>query len=324
LGIIGLKDGAKESVMGEHLLFNDKFFIAVNKPASPLHYYFEFDSRSGNIMDFPHFHRFYEILILLEGAGAHIIEGEYYPLNKYDIVLLSPHVLHKTEYPPDIVHRRLMIQFTIPPKAANDPSGVPMNCLFSLFKAKIPIYRLPEEGRKRTLELLDEIFTIKMRQPALTDLLIHLKFLEFLCSLYNFQNQNLYMRELHTDSSVQRIYNLTSYIHSNYSRPFSLEKLSKMIYLSPYYLSHLFKRVTGFTVVRYIQMIRIRNAQQLLLSTKMKVSKIAEQCGFTSFSQFNRIFRKFCKISPLAFRREFSGRENPPILLPLVLSEFPH
>jgi AraC-like DNA-binding protein len=254
----------------------------------------------------------------LEGTAAHIIDGNYYPFNKYDMVLLPPLLLHRTKYPPDTVHRRLMIQFSIPLGAESDPSSVSLNCLLSLFKAKIPIYRLPEEGRDRVFRLLDEIFTVKMRQPPMTDMLIHLKFLEFLCGLYNFRNQNLYVQEPHADSSVQRIYSLTSYIHTNYSRPFSLEKLSRMIYLSPYYLSHLFKTVTGFTLVQYIQMTRIQNVQQLLLSTKMKVSEIAERCGFTSFSQFNRIFQKFCKISPSGFRREFSGRENFPPLLPSV------
>ncbi|MDR0562970.1 MAG: helix-turn-helix domain-containing protein [Spirochaetaceae bacterium] len=51
-------------------------------------------------------------------------------------------------------------------------------------------------------------------------------------------------------------------------------------------------------------MTRIRNAQQYLLGTSMKISEIAEQCGFTSFSQFNRVFHKFCRISPSRFRAE--------------------
>ena len=46
----------------------------------------------------------------------------------------------------------------------------------------------------------------------------------------------------------------------------------------------------------------MRNAQQLLLYADMKIADIATSCGFTSFSQFNRVFNKFCHTSPSQFR----------------------
>lgn len=50
-------------------------------------------------------------------------------------------------------------------------------------------------------------------------------------------------------------------------------------------------------------MTRVRKAQQLLLHTRHKISDIAGQCGFNSFSQFNRIFNKQSGMSPSAFRK---------------------
>ena len=65
-----------------------------------------------------------------------------------------------------------------------------------------------------------------------------------------------------------------------------------------------------YTVVNYVQMTRIRNVQQLLLYTQRKITDIAESCGFTSFSQFNRTFNKFCKISPSEYRQSPNDGER--------------
>ena len=291
--------------------FSDNLSITVNGLSSPLYYYFELQSLVGNSSQFPHFHTFYEVLILLEGEKSyqsHIIDGEYYPFCKYDMVLLPPLLLHYTEYPKWYTHRRLMVNFSIPEsEPAQHALTLPLK---SLFEAKIPIYRLPEEGRNRLFRILHEIFTIKMRNHPLTDLMVHIKFLEFLGGLYDLREQNLYTVEQHSDYSIQKIYNLTRYIHTNFSQSLSLEDLSQMINISSYHLSHLFRKVTGFTLSNYIQRTRIRHTQQLLLLTNMKVSLISEQCGFTSFSQFNRIFRKLCLCSPSAFRKKYRENES--------------
>ena len=283
--------------------FSDKLNVLINSNSSPPYYYFEFDTRIGNILAFPHFHSCYEILILLEGEmSGHIIDGEYYPFCKYDMVLLSPLVLHKTEYPKWFTHRRLLINFTIP---KSDPAFYALAApLVSLFEAKIPIYRFSEDNRNRLFRILNEILTLKVKNHPLIGLLVHIKLLEFLSLLYDLREQNLYTVEPHSNSSIQKVYNLTSYIHQNFTQALPLENLSQMVNTSSCYLSRIFKNVTGFSPSNYIQMTRIRHTQQLLLSTNMRITEIAEQCGFNSFSQFNRIFRKFCLCSPSVFRKK--------------------
>jgi AraC-like DNA-binding protein len=283
------------------LLYEKGYSITVNNPSAPLYYYFDYDSRRYNInMDFQHFHQFYEILILLDEKIGHIIEGDYYPVYKYDIVLLRPMLLHKTEYPVGLPSRRLIINFSVPRESAYLDTMI--QPVLSIFDAELPIYRFPEDLRLRLFGILNDIFRLKMHTPLMRDLLIHSKFMEFLCLLYEYRDQNLYVQDLTHDSITQKVYTITSYIHSHYAGELSLEALAKRIYVSPYYLSHQFRRVTGFTLVNYIQMTRIRNAQQCLLGTDMKISKITEHCGFNSFSQFNRVFHKFCRTSPSRFR----------------------
>ena len=112
---------------------------------------------------------------------------------------------------------------------------------------------------------------------------------------------------------------MTSYIHRHYASELSLEYLADKFFISPYYLSHQFRRVTGFSLINYINH---PGAQRpaVVAATDMKIADITTSCGFTSFSQFNRVFNKFCHTSPSQFRVNgvvtpsppFPMRRNPP------------
>ena len=63
------------------LLYEEGFSIIINEVATPIEnstfYYFDYDKRSHAInMDFPHFHSFYELMILLSPKAYHFVEGK--------------------------------------------------------------------------------------------------------------------------------------------------------------------------------------------------------------------------------------------------------
>ena len=78
-------------------------------------------------------------------------------------------------------------------------------------------------------------------------------------------------------------------------------------YLSPYYLSRLFRRVTGQSIVDYINGRRIEAAQRLLESTDLNISAVAEQTGFASAAHFRRVFRETMGTGPLQYRKSHRG-----------------
>jgi AraC-like DNA-binding protein len=287
----------------DSLFFDKGYAILINNESFPLYYYFDYDERDYNVnMEFQHFHHFYEIFILLDEKASHIIEGNYYSLEKYDMVLLRPALLHKTIYPPGKPRKRLIINFSVPLNIPGLDRSIAK--VLSIFDDKRPIYRFPEPIRTKLFSPLNDIFTLGKQHWPQQDLIIYSKFQEFLWLLSNYRKNNLYEAQQFIDSITHKIYVITSYIHTNYQNPLSLDILAEQFFLSPFYLSRQFKKVTGFTMINYIQMTRIRNAQQFLLYTEMKVKDISEQSGFTSFSQFNRVFKKFCHSSPLAYRKK--------------------
>lgn len=284
------------------LLYEEAYAITINRPTDPLYYFFDYDQRSHAInMEFQHFHSFYELHILLDQKAAHIIEGDYHAIQPYDLVFLRPTLLHKTDYPPGKPKKRLIINFVMP----RDIPGLEreLTRVFTLFDAAVPIYRFPEDQGEHIFELLNDIFRLGKTASEINALAIHTKFLEFLSAVYTNRSSNCYQPQALSNSITHKIYAITSYIHAHYGQELSLPDISGQFFISAYHLSHQFKKVTGFTLVNYIQMTRVRNAQQLLLYTPLKITAIAEKCGFTSFSQFNRVFNKYCGVCPSKFRQ---------------------
>lgn len=102
----------------------------------------------------------------------------------------------------------------------------------------------------------------------------------------------------------ETIEQVCAHLAANYRQKFSLTEVAARFYLSPYYLSRLFRRVTGQSIVDYLNNRRIEAAQKLLETTELSISAIAEQTGFASAAHFRRVFREVMDISPLQYRKK--------------------
>ena len=298
--------GRNEMLIDNTVVYSKEHKIEIGHPGKNLYYYFDYDERSYSInMEFQHFHQFYELCIFLDEQAGHLINGAWHDLRCCDIVAIRPSLLHKTAYPEGAPNKRLIINFAIPTLPAGLESY--MKSIYSIFDGEVPIYRVEGRYKKAVFEKLNDIYYLSQTPNELSNLAIHHKFVEFLSLIYLYRDKNVYADRVDFDNITNKIYSITACIHNRYTEDLSLASLSKEFYISSYYLSHQFKRVTGFTLTDYISMTRVRNAQTLLLSTDEPITDIALQSGFKSFSQFNRAFNKFLQTSPSRFRRE-SGK----------------
>lgn len=292
-------------------LYQDKYYIRVNEENDTLFYFFDYDERSADInMQFQHFHTFYELCILLCPHATHFVEGKPYELQTFDIIGIAPNVLHRTQYPVGDPCKRLIIQFNLP-KNINGLSNE-YEQLMGLFHRDVPIFRFDPEMQKKIFSKLNGIFQLADKTDSMRDMIIHLKFIEFLTLLFLNQENNKYANQTEMTAMEKKIYSITSFIHAHYSEDLSLEFLAQKFYISSCYLSHQFKDVTGFTVTDYIQMTRVRNVQSLLVGTQIPITEAAAACGFSSFSQFNRVFRKHIGLSPSQYRKQHQLLDSIP------------
>ena len=86
--------------------------------------------------------------------------------------------------------------------------------------------------------------------------------------------------------------------------------MAAQFYLSPYYLSRLFRRVTGQSIVDFINVRRIEAARRLLESTDLGINDVAEETGFSTTAHFRRVFHEQVGVSPMQYRKACrSGKE---------------
>ncbi len=98
---------------------------------------------------------------------------------------------------------------------------------------------------------------------------------------------------------------IKAYIDLHYTEDIRLQTLADGLHISPYYLSHVFKDMTGYSPGQYITRRRIGLAQNLLISTSLPVSEIAARVGYPSPSHFNDRFAKNVGMSPRAYRKAY-------------------
>ncbi|OMF26486.1 hypothetical protein BK133_20230 [Paenibacillus sp. FSL H8-0548] len=99
-----------------------------------------------------------------------------------------------------------------------------------------------------------------------------------------------------------RIKEILTYIHHHFNQGISIQSLSEKFYLSPTYLSQLFKKEVGENFVEYLSRQRIQYACKLLTETDMTVSQIGEKCGFNDYFYFTRIFKRLNGMTPTQYR----------------------
>ena len=94
------------------------------------------------------------------------------------------------------------------------------------------------------------------------------------------------------------------YIQENYSKDISLDDVSGLVNISPYYFSKVFKDETGETFVEYLTKLRIVYAKKLLREKEKSIKQICLESGYSDPNYFSRIFKKSVGVTPSEFQKE--------------------
>lgn len=112
------------------------------------------------------------------------------------------------------------------------------------------------------------------------------------------------IRKLRQEMGGNAVEHIKRWLSANYSQHAELGALAGMVYLTPSYLSKLFKQETGLTLTEYITEIRIRKAKQLLRSSPgMKVHKIGAEVGYPDPAYFNKLFKRMVGVTPNEYKK---------------------
>jgi two-component system response regulator YesN len=108
-------------------------------------------------------------------------------------------------------------------------------------------------------------------------------------------------------SEKRAIAEAVALIESHYREDIGLEWVAKQIYLSPGYLSGLFKKETGKSIIQYITLCRLESAKKLLTETNMKIVDVCQEVGYNNASYFCLLFRKYFGVTPNHMKEQRGG-----------------
>ncbi|GBG05993.1 AraC family transcriptional regulator [Paenibacillus agaridevorans] len=96
---------------------------------------------------------------------------------------------------------------------------------------------------------------------------------------------------------------IIQYINQHYAEEITLASLSKYVMMGENYVSALFKKKTGETLIHYLHRIRIEKAIELLATTELPVNQIGQNVGFMNDNYFIKIFKRMTGTTPSQYRQ---------------------
>lgn len=230
----------------------------------------------------------YHYLQTEEGCGQIEIQGKKYILNEGEGVLIAPFISHSYG---KISEKWTTCFITIAGSMESNIAGM-------LENRKV-IFIKQEQGT-RIAEIITEIIEEYRNSPAATKSLsvaCYRLLMEFVEGVYtdDFASDPLYVRYVAP---------VIKEIQTAYASRLTVQELSSKVYVTPQYLSRLFRRFIGCSVYEYLTNYRMSKAKELLQTKyRMGIQNIAEQVGFEEASHFIAMFKKQTGVTPYQFRK---------------------
>lgn len=260
----------------------------------------------NEVNGFWHFHPEYEVVLNLLSNGTRIVGDSVELFDYYDLVLIGSNIPHCWNYyssDRDSARKKgIILHFKLTSVGESLLSQHEMHSVRDLLAgAERGIAFSPEDAREAEKPLSEMI-----QKRGIEKMICLFELLRIMC---NSERKNYLCSEYykisfdeHGNKKMTEVYN---FIRENFSRPISLNKISRIAHMSPFSFSRFFKKNCGSGFVEYLNSVRMNKACYLLRETDYQVSNISSDCGFSSISNFNKHFRKSEGISPREYRARF-------------------
>ncbi|WMT39326.1 AraC family transcriptional regulator [Paenibacillus sp. D2_2] len=243
----------------------------------------------------PHYEKGYEIFMFISGSGNFTIEGSKYELEPYSILMMNSNELHVVNIAEDQPYERAVLTLDGNFMAPFMSSGVD---LFWTIKYR----RLGQDNQLSAktvkesglLELFNKLQRALNQGSAEHEIVAKCIIVQ-IASMINDLAQN------HSPSSSKRgepkVAAVLEYINNNLDESLTLDLLAEQFFITKYYLCHIFKETTGYTINQYITHKRILKADELMRQG-FTATQACFMSGFTGYSSFFKSYRKLTGRTP--------------------------
>jgi len=241
-----------------------------------------------------HTHSYYQLYYMKSGKCTFILDDTEYTLNEGFGLFVAPDVPHEIKRIENGVVITQEIKFTIEdeglirdqsefgkPISFDDYASYIVNFIIDYGRSRHEYYK---KACCRFLDSLIYYIACESSEVSRADL-----------------NSQLIDTLGFSDLSIRIII----FLEDNYSSKISLDMLTKEMGYSKNYICYVFKNDTGFTIIDYLNFVRIRHAAEMFSYSDNDISNVWKKVGFANISHFNHTFKRFVGIPPGHYRRMF-------------------
>ncbi len=255
-------------------------------------YAFDPWNEQGNKSDI-HTHDFLEISIVLEGQANYTIEEQKFQLNAGQIMLFNPGTHHGEEQRTGTYSHQLHIGLT---NISLD--GLKRNHLPTK-KAILNLGEYQWEFLDKAWRLVKEYSEEQPEFQLMVKALIIEMLVLILRSLEKVQDNTVTLALSKNAKRKQYLVNhAIYYLENHHTQEITLEQLADTLYVSPTYLSKVFKESTGMSPINYLIQVRLKHAKELLANEQLTIREISQAVGYQDAYHFSKLFKKYYGVSP--------------------------
>lgn len=250
-----------------------------------------------------HSHDFTEFSYIYSGTGSYVIDDEEYTVNAGDLIIFNPGTVHYNKITDkdnttlefitgfsDFHFKDMPKNSIILPNNNNviHTSGKLKSDITNICNTMIVEHENANLGKYFMLKsLLIQIIMLIMR------------------SVYSHTNNNVSGCDFESYNKNHIVNNIINFLYNNYNKKISLEQIAKNMYLSPVYISKIFKEETDESPINYLIKIRLEKAASILSKDdSSSIKSIAYQVGYDDVYHFSKLFKKYYGQSPSYYRNQ--------------------
>lgn len=242
-----------------------------------------------------HTHSFYELNIVLEGIGTHLIEQMTCPAKKGYVFVIPPNVRHSYQNLGNLdVYHMLIHRDFFKTYLDKLKSTLGFSLIFDIepyLRAKFPenqFLMLNDEELSSVLKDINEINLCDgVENEDIFKNAIACKIITYLCLLTT-KRQSEIVNPIKTSAELKNITDSLNYIHQNFEEHITINFLAERLNMSRSSFIRHFTKICGCSPHQYIKNHRLKIAKQMLNDSSTSITEISQRCGFYDASHLRK------------------------------------
>ena len=255
------------------------------------------EQKKNKILAIPHFHESIEFIRVECGDVECCIGTEKYKCSAGDIIFIPPYALHGViSLNDDSVIRGVVFKMSL---VVGENSMLPIKNILSKDRITTPVFKYKTEINIKIGKSFQNAVDLYSAERITYELDIK----SVLCNLLSLVVSEYYINSDDIEK-CDRLIPVMDYIKCNYKEQIHISELSGILNICDDHLIRLFRETIGITPMKYINRIRLEEAQKMLVNTDYSVTEISYRAGFSNISYFSKIFTDVFEQTPRQYRRK--------------------